>query len=62
MPIKEIEGLQHNSEEAQVKAAISACIAEEMRRGRSRAQAVAMCYAMAKEKTGEELAPREESL
>jgi len=52
MPIPEIESLQGKSKDAQVKAAISACIAQEIKNGRSRDQAVAMCYQMARDRTG----------
>ena len=40
-----------NSADA-VKAAVSECIATEIRGGRKRDQAVAMCYQMARKKTG----------
>lgn len=60
MPIPEIESLQGNSVDAQVKAAISACIAQEMRNGRDRDQAIAMCYEMARRKMGGEPTPPEE--
>jgi hypothetical protein len=52
MPVPEIEALSSNSGDAQVKAAISACIAQEVRAGREQQQAIAMCYSMAKERTG----------
>ena len=52
MPIAEIEALNENSKDAQVKAAISACIAQEVRAGREQEQAVAMCHQMARDKTG----------
>jgi len=52
MPNVEIEALDRSSEDAQVKAAISACIAQEVRAGKDRDQAVAMCNEMVKGKTG----------
>jgi hypothetical protein len=56
MPVTEIDKLDKDSGDAQVKAAISACIAQEVRAGREQDQAVAMCYQMARDKTGKELA------
>lgn len=58
MPIPAIDKLSKDSSDAQVKAAISDCIATEIRGGRERDQAVAMCYSMAREKTGKELKPK----
>ena len=55
MPIPEIEALERSSSEAQIQASISACIATEIRAGRDKDQAIAMCYSMAREKTGKEL-------
>jgi len=55
MPTPEIEALGKDSKDAQVKAAVSACIAAEMQAGREQDQAIAMCYSMAREKTGKEL-------
>ena len=52
MPIPEIDRLEKASSEEQVKAAISACIAQEVKSGREQAQAVAMCHEMARGKTG----------
>jgi len=52
MPIAEINSLNKQSAEAQVKAAISACIAQEVGAGREQEQAVAMCHEMARGKTG----------
>lgn len=57
MPIPEIDGLNKTSAEAQVKAAMSVCIATEIRAGRSQDQAVAICYQMMKEKIGKMQAP-----
>lgn len=56
MPVPEVERLTKDSDEAQVKAAISACIQTEMNSGREQDQAVAMCYAQVRDKTGKELA------
>ena len=50
MPHSEIERLDKGSSESQTKAAISACIATEVRAGRDQQQAVAMCMNMAREK------------
>ena len=52
MPIPEINALSNTSEDSQVKAAISACIATEIKAGRDKDQAVAMCNSMVKEKMG----------
>lgn len=53
-----VDKLSKDSSDAQVKAAISDCIATEIRGGRERDQAVAMCYSMARDKTGKELKPK----
>lgn len=58
MPVPEVEALSKASDDAQTKAAISACIATEIRTGRDPDQAKAMCYSMVREKTGKELAPK----
>lgn len=58
MPSPEVEALSNISDEAQTKAAISACIATEISAGKDPDQARAMCYSMVKEKTGKELAPK----
>ena len=52
MPIPEIDSLAKTSDEAQVKAALSSCIATEIKGGRPPDQAKAMCYSMISEKTG----------
>ena len=52
MPIVEIERLSKDSSEAQVRAAISSCIATEVNRGRPQDQAVAMCHEMSRKRTG----------
>lgn len=57
MPIIEIDRLRSDSSDAQVKAAISSCIATEVNNGRDQDQAVAMCYQMVRDKTGKELSP-----
>ena len=59
MPIIEIERLDKASSDEQVKAAISSCIAQEIRNGREPDQAKAMCYSMVRDKTGKTLAPQE---
>jgi len=48
----EVDRLDKSSNEAQVKAAISACIATEVHAGRDQEQAVAMCSEMARKRTG----------
>jgi len=58
MPTPEVEALTQISDDAQTKAALSSCIATEIRAGRSAEEARAMCYTMIKEKTGKELAPQ----
>ena len=57
MPVPEIESLDPSSQETQVKAAISACIATEIRAGRPRNQAIAMCHEMMRKRTGGEAPP-----
>ena len=57
MPVIEIQRLDRASSDEQVKAAISSCIATEVNAGRPQDQAEAMCYSMARDKTGKELAP-----
>lgn len=47
--------LDNSSSDSQVKAAISSCIADEVKRGRAQDQAIAMCHEMARKKTGREL-------
>lgn len=58
MPLPEMERLGKASSAEQTQAAISACIATEIRGGREREQAIAMCYSMARKKTGKALAPK----
>jgi hypothetical protein len=55
MPIPEVKKLEAGSEDPQMKAALSSCIAEEIRNGVAPDQAQAICYSMIKEKTGKEL-------
>lgn len=50
MPVPEIEALSKASSEAQASAAISSCIATEVRAGTPQEQAIAMCHSMAREK------------
>lgn len=52
MPIPEIKRLEPGSEEAQIKAALSACIAQEIRAGRDREQASAICHDLVAKQTG----------
>lgn len=56
MPVREIEALTKGSSDAQTKAAISACIATEIRGGMEQEQAVAACHEMARRK-GAPVAP-----
>jgi len=58
-PIPEVDRLSKEAGDAQVKAALSSCIATEIRAGRDPDQARATCYSMIREKTGKELAPKE---
>jgi len=58
MPIIEIERLDKTSSDAQVKSAISSCIAQEIRNGREPNQASAICFSMVREKMGKALAPQ----
>ena len=53
-----VDRLTKDSSDAQVKAAVSDCIATEVNNGTEQDQAAAMCYSMAREKTGKELAPK----
>lgn len=52
MPIPEIEKLTKGSSDSQIQAAVSSCIATEIRAGREPDQAKGMCYSMVREKTG----------
>ena len=52
-----IDRLEPGADEGQMKAAISDCIATEVRAGKSQEQAVAMCMEMVRKKTG---APEQE--
>lgn len=53
-----VDKLTKKSSDEQVKAAISDCIATEIRGGEERDRAQAMCYSMAREKTGKALAKK----
>jgi len=55
----EVDKLDKTSKDAQVKAAISACIAQEIHNGKDQDQAIAMCHEMARGKTGKELSKKE---
>lgn len=59
MPVPEVEALDKTSGDTQRKAAISACIATEIRNGREPDQAKAMCFEMVRKKTGGEPAAPE---
>ena len=50
-----VDSLEQGSSEGQIKAAVSDCIAQEMRNGKSQEQATAMCLEMAKQKAGDVL-------
>lgn len=54
MPIPEIDKLERGSNDAQKKAALSACIAEQVRQGKTQEQAVAICQDMVNSKSKEE--------
>ena len=58
MPHPEIEALGKASKKGQTSAAISACIASEVRAGRDQQQAIAMCMGMAREKGASVPAPK----
>lgn len=47
-----IENLSKDSSPDEINKAISSCIATEVDSGREQKQAVAMCYSMARKKTG----------
>lgn len=61
MPHPEIERLTKGSSPAQTQAAISACIATEIRAGREPDEAKGMCYGMARDKGAPVPAPKGES-
>ena len=50
-----VDNLTKDSSPDAIRAAISECIATEREGGREQDQAVAMCYQMAREKTGKSL-------
>ena len=50
-----VDKLDKGSSHAQIAAAVSDCIATEVRAGREQPQAIAMCYSMARDKTGKDL-------
>lgn len=58
MPHPEIERLTKASSKAQTQAAISSCIATEVRGGMEQDQAVAACHSMAREKGAPVPAPK----
>jgi hypothetical protein len=53
MPVPELKKLNQSSEDPQKKAALSSCIATEMKSGKSQEQATAMCIGMIDKQTGE---------
>ena len=53
VPVPEMGKLSKDSGDAQKKAAISSCIATEMKNGRPQEQAVAICMTMMRKQTGE---------
>lgn len=57
MPHPDVERLSKGSADAQMKAAMSSCIASEMKKGTPQDQAVAMCASMVREKMGAERMP-----
>ena len=50
-----VEGLSKDSSPDAIQKAISECISTEVRGGREQKQAVAICYSMARKKTGKQL-------
>ncbi len=52
MPHPEIERLGRDSSKGQISAAVSACIATEIRGGKTQDEAAGMCHGMARQKTG----------
>lgn len=50
-----VDKLTKGSSEDAIQKAISSCISTEIKSGRERDQAVAMCYNMARERTGKTL-------
>lgn len=52
MPVLSIERLTGDSQDAQVAAALSDCIATEVRGGMPQDQAIAACQSMVREKSG----------
>jgi len=53
-----VDRLTKDSSDEAIDEAVSACIATEVRGGRDQKQAIAMCYSMAREKTGKGLKPK----
>lgn len=54
-----VDKLSKDSDDAQIKAAVSDCIATEVHDGKEQDQAVAMCFEMARKKTGKELGKKQ---
>jgi len=59
MPHPEIEKLTKDSSKGQVSAAISACVATEVRGGKTQDEALGMCYGMARDKGAPVAAPKQ---
>jgi hypothetical protein len=55
MPIMELQKLSQGSDDAQSKAALSACIATEVKNGHPQDQATAMCYSQVEKAIGRTL-------
>ena len=53
MPNPEMLKLSKESKDAQRKAAVSSCVATEVKNGHSQDQAVAMCMSMMRKQTGQ---------
>lgn len=59
MPTRKIDKLTEHSTDNKVRDAISACIRTEVHKGTKQEQAIAMCYDMARRKTGRKLGVEE---
>lgn len=60
MPVPEINDLDPTSIETQIKAAMAACIATEVRAGRDLDQAKRICYEMMRKRAERGTPPKEE--
>ena len=52
MPIESVDNLSKQSSPDAIRSAVSSCIEYEIKQGRERDQAAAMCYSQARKKTG----------